>query len=238
MTSRLLVPTVGLLDWQRLLCNPQKQWRKGRSAYELAVAWETARHTARGLPRDVADVLDRSPDLRDAQLLLAVPEHQVVLDGGGHQSQTDLWGLLRTPAGLVSIAVEAKAGEGFDKQVAAWLRDATPQSGKPERLEQLCRVLNIDERQARGCRYQLLHRTAAAILEAKRFGIARALLLVQSFCPDARAVRDYCAFGDRLGVALAENAVVSAGHRDGVDLWLAWVASSPEADQALSDALA
>lgn len=40
MTSRLLVPTVGLMDWQRLLCNPQKQWRKGRSAYELAVAWE------------------------------------------------------------------------------------------------------------------------------------------------------------------------------------------------------
>lgn len=229
--SRFLVPTLGPSDWRRLLADPQKHWRQGKSAYELAVAWEAARHSARGLPKDVADLLDSNPDLRGAELLLSVPEHQVVLQGGGHASQTDLWALLRTPAGLVSAAVEGKAGEGFDKPVSVWLQDAKPRSGKPQRLKQLCHLLEITEVQAHRCRYQLLHRTAAAIIEAQRFGITRALLLVQSFVRNPESVADFRRFGEELGAAACENRVVCVGYRAGVQLWLAWATSSPASNQ-------
>lgn len=239
MTSRLLVPTIGPADWRRLLADPAKQWKAGRSAYEVAVAWESARRTPRGLPKDVADVLDRCEDLRDAHLLFGIPEHQVVLEGGGHASQTDLWALLRTPVGLVSMAVEGKAGEGFGQRVDEWLKDASPRSGKPRRLAQLCRILALSEDRAHGCVYQLLHRSAAAILEAQRFGIDRAVLLVHSFLPEGHgSMTDFKAFGEQLGVHLAENEIVSAGVRDSVQLLVGCITSAPATDAQVRAAVA
>src|SRR5689334_2269939 len=141
--TRLLIPTSGPSDWRRLLADPGKQWVKGRSALELAVSWEAARRAARGIPADVAAVLDLHSQLAGAVLLIGIPEHQVQFDGGGHASQTDLWALLRAPVGLVSMSVEAKAGEGFDRTVAAWLADAKPTSGKPARFAQLKSILGI-----------------------------------------------------------------------------------------------
>ncbi len=108
---RLFVPTFGPSDWRRLLADPEKQWRSAKSAYESAVAWEAARSDARGLPPDVAGLLDTHEAFRGATLLLGIPEHQVPLDGGGHASQTDFWALLDAPIGVTSVAVEAKAGE-------------------------------------------------------------------------------------------------------------------------------
>src|SRR5687768_16820125 len=103
---RLLIPTKGVEDWRRLLADPDRHWRQGKSAYELAAAWESAARTERGLPEDVAAVLDQSDELRGAQLLIGIPEHQVSLEGGGHASQTDLWAMLQTAShGFVSMAV-------------------------------------------------------------------------------------------------------------------------------------
>ncbi len=198
---RLFVPTKGVEDWRTGLADPDRQWRKGKSAYELAVVWERARSSERGLPSDVAKVLDKTPEFVGAQLLLGIPEHKVPLDGGGHASQTDLWGLLATRQGTVSMAVEGKAGEPFGQLVSEWLADASPQSGKPARLRQVCGLLGITEDRAQGLRYQFLHRTAAAILEAQRFGLRHALLLVQSFSPDADALSDFADFGRELGAA-------------------------------------
>src|SRR5947207_11246123 len=109
--KRIFVPTMGPSDWRRLLADPERHWVKGRSALELAVSWEAARRSVRGLPPALGKLLDSSPTFSGSALLLAVPEHQVVLKGGGHASQTDLWALLRGPLGLISMAVEAKAGE-------------------------------------------------------------------------------------------------------------------------------
>jgi hypothetical protein len=121
-------------------------------------------------------LFDAVPEFRGASLLLGLPEHRVTLPGGGHASQTDLWALVATPAEVISLAVEAKAGESFDKHVRDWLieeprADARPRraSGKPARLEFLCRTLDIQPDRAQGCRYQLMHRSVAAILEARRF---------------------------------------------------------------------
>lgn len=237
MNQRIFVPTFGPSNWRLLLADPNRQWRQGKSAYELAITWEATRNSDRGMPLDVADVLDGVPELRDARLAIGIPEHQVTLDGGGHASQTDPWALLRTQSELISVAVEGKAGEGFDRPVPEWLRDASPRSGKPKRLEQLCRVLGISEQQAHLCRYQLLHRTAVAILEARRFKAAHALLLVQSFVADPDSVADFKCFGEQFGVIVHENAAVSAGVRDGVSLWLAWVTSRPATDEVVRAAL-
>src|SRR5438105_13788719 len=108
--NRIFVPTSGTSDWRRLLADPARHWVQGRSALELAVAWEEASKTPRGLPAAVAQLLDSHPQFRGATLLLAIPEHKVQLDGGGHDSQNDLWALLRAPVGLLSVTVEAKAG--------------------------------------------------------------------------------------------------------------------------------
>ena len=163
------------------------------------------------------------PELAGARLLLGIPEHQVQLEGGGHASQTDLWALLETPVGVVSAAIEAKAGEPFDKSVTEWLEGASEKSGKPVRLQQLCEILRFEKEQAHRCRYQLLHRAVAAILEARRFGLKHAMFLVQSFAADAQSASDFRCFGDQLGVVVGENQIVLAGERSGVQLWVGWV---------------
>ena len=88
------------------------------------------------------------PAFAECSLLLGLPEHQVSLTGGGHASQTDLVALLATSRGVVSLAVEGKAGERFDKPVPEWLADASERSGKPARLRQLCEVLTLSDAQA------------------------------------------------------------------------------------------
>ena len=227
--NRLFVPTMGPSDWRRLLADPGKQWVEAKSAYEAAVSWEAARKTPRGIPPSLAAVLDSNEHFRDASLLLGIPEHQVALKGGGHASQTDFWALISAPIGVVSTAIEAKAGEPFDKTVRNWIAGAKPNSGKPDRLKQLCELLRIAEPDAMECRYQLMHRPAAAILEAKRFQLTSALFLVQAFGPNEDSFRDYLAWAKLLGVAAGDGALQEAGKYDGVTLWVGWV-SSPAAD--------
>lgn len=178
---RLFVPSWGPSDWRRLLANPGSQWVRRKSAYELAVAWEAARGTARGLPDRVAAILDTHDTTKCARLILGLPELQVSLPGGGHASQTDLWALLRADTRLVSMAVESKSGEPFDRPVSAWLSDAKEGSGKPARLEALRAILAVGSLELGHIRYQLLHRCASAILLAREYSACAAVLLIQAF---------------------------------------------------------
>lgn len=221
---RLFVPTMGPSDWRRLLADPQKHWRESKSAYEAAVAWEAARKTLRGLPPEMEAVFDSHDAFRGASLLLGLPEHQVELEGGGHASQTDFWALLAAPIlGTISMAVEAKAGEPFDKTVSEWLAGKKESSGKPTRLAQLCRVLAMEESLSMNCRYQLMHRPVAAILEAKRFRLDNALFMVQAFGKNERSFQDYRNWAAVLGVEGKQGSIERAGKYDGVDLWIGWV---------------
>lgn len=221
-----MVPTLGPSDWRRLLADPSRHWRAKRSAYELAVAWEAARLSDRGLPPDAAALLDSCDAFRDAKLLLGIPEHQVDLAGGGHASQTDLWALLSCQGGAISMSVEAKAGEPFDDIVSTWLSKASPRSGKPRRLDQLCDVLSVSKEQVLGCRYQLLHRAAVALLEARRFHARHAILLVHSFAKDETAYGDFRAFCRVLDVEVDEGTLVRVGLRHEVEFWAGWLSSS------------
>ena len=78
----IYIPTKGSPSWQPFLADPALHWKRGRSAMELAVSWELATNTSRGLPREVASVLDQNDATRDSHLIFATPEHKVELPGG------------------------------------------------------------------------------------------------------------------------------------------------------------
>jgi hypothetical protein len=40
--GKFFVPSQGSASWREFLANPEKQWKKGYSAYELATSWENA----------------------------------------------------------------------------------------------------------------------------------------------------------------------------------------------------
>jgi hypothetical protein len=227
--TRILIPTKGADDWRQFLAKPEAQWRAGYSAYELAHCWEAAA----GFPPAVRAALDRAPDavLSDLELLLAVPEHQVPLPGGRRPSQTDLWVLARTSVGdVVSVTVEGKVAEPFDAIVGDWLaREGEPSDGKLERLDFLCTTLGLARDGVGHLRYQLLHRAASALIEAKRFGARHALMLVHSFSSDDEWFSDYTAFAEALGAeeTPAIGTIVAVGPRAGISLYLGWVKDAP-----------
>jgi len=222
--NRVYVPARGLEDWKARLAAPERHWRPGFSAHSLALTWHrAASETSSGIPADVAAVLATVPTLSKVELLLALPEHEVPLPGGRRPSQTDLWLLGRSAAGLVSIAVEGKVNESFGPPLSEWLADAS--EGKRRRLDLICKLLGISTPPGR-TRYQLLHRTASAVLEAQRFTAFQALMLVHSFSQSDAWLSDYQGFLNLFGVSGGVNQVVSAGVRSGIRLYLGWIRSA------------
>jgi hypothetical protein len=213
----ILIPTKGPEDWKHLLADPDLHWKKGYSAYALAHRWEKAK----GFPIEIKEAFESVPSLEDVELLLAIPEHKVSLPGGGAASQNDIFCLARTRHDLVSIMVEGKVNEPFGPLVKEWYVD--PSSGKVKRLRFLCRTLGLDPDQVQEVRYQLLHRTASAILEAKRFKAIKAAVLVHSFSPTYTWFEDYAAFADLFGTYTRMDQVHSAGKIGDIDLYLAWI---------------
>jgi hypothetical protein len=125
------------------------------------------------------------------------------------------------------MAVEAKAGEAFDRTIAEWLADAKATSGKPVRLKQLREVLGLQIELPGTLRYQLLHRAASAVLEAERFGASDALLLVQSFASDPDSLSAFSQFGRQLGCECSAGMVVGGPTLGGMRLHLAWLDCEP-----------
>ena len=237
--NRLYVPTLGPTDWRRLLADPSSQWEPKKSALEMAVCWESARGTPRGLPPEVAAALDTVPELHGATLVLGLPEHKVMIEGGGHASQNDLWALLRTGAQLVSVAVEAKAGEPLDNLVDVWLEKGNDRSRKPHRLAALQKHLGIVDINVGQLRYQLLHRTASALIEAERFRATSAVMLVHSFnrTADQTSWEDYCRFAEALGGIALENRITATNVSTCVPLFLGWITSLPADENRLRTAM-
>jgi hypothetical protein len=237
--KRLFVPTLGPTDWRRLLADPETQWEPGKSALEMAVAWEAARRSDRGLPQDVADALDSSPDLSGAKLVIGLPEHEVTMTGGGHASKNDLWTLLRKDDHFFSMAVEAKAGEPLDDYVQDWLTKSQGRTRKPERLRALQERLGLVDRDVLSIRYQLLHRAASALIEADRFKAKAAILLIQSFNreEDAGSWDDCLRFGEILEMSLCSGQVGLTKVRTTVPLYFGWVSSQPASEERLRSAL-
>ena len=203
-------------DARAYLADPIKHWRPHHSALELATAWIGAG----GVPPGVARVLDSCSTYAGCRLVEGFFEREVALKTKGRPSQTDLLALVQLADGYGVIAVEGKAREPFGDLVSTW----NDGPGKQKRLDQLCDELGLDPSRVGGLRYQLLHRTVSALMEARRYGSREALMLVHSFDPDDSSLDAYQAFATALGLGNAEtDAITSSTIRDGVSLRLGWV---------------
>ena len=207
-------------DWKSKLADPNKHWKFGYSARTLAYSWMEAQ----GFPISVRDVFQKSdyPLFRNIEFLLGIIEHEVPLPGGRHPSQNDIFVLAKSQKNLVSIAVEGKVSESFGKNIAEWFKNES--AGKAVRIKFLCETLGLNKDSIQGIRYQLLHRTTSALLEARRFNASTALMLVHSFSQKNDGFHDYSRFAKHLGVMTPQlNTLHFAKRIDNIDLYLAWV---------------
>ena len=193
-------------------------WKQGRSAKAMADSW----FAANDLPPPVRAVLEQAPEFKGAELVDAWLERATDLgDGRGSASQTDLLAVLGLDDGLAVMGVEAKVTESFGPTVAEWIADAS--AGKHARLEKLCALFGLDAGNVGDLRYQLFHRTAAAIYEARRYRACRAVMMVHSFCAEATSLGDYLAFFERLGASGAGRDKLGGPVGVGdVTLWTGW----------------
>lgn len=221
--KRIFVPTRNGSDWQRLLAKPELHWKSGRSAMTAAACWDDA---ADRLPRDIAQVLSGSgvPELKDLRLLLAIPEWEVPLPGGSRPSFTDVLAVATNRSGLCTIAVEAKAGEDFGPTIAARTLEAS--AGQESRLAYLQELLGRQFHAA--IRYQLLHRTASAIIVARDFHAETTVMLVHAWNSTPEQRRDFEAFSEAMGAEERGPNVRAIARSDAPSLFLAWCDGAPE----------
>lgn len=228
--SKILIPSGGAEDWQRLLAEPDKHWRSGYSAKALAHCWEAAA----GFPPSVQAIFDgsRFEEFHGLEMLIGIPEHRVPLPGGRRASQTDLFVLARAHDGLAAIAVEGKVAEPFGPLVRDWIAptpssiegepDIAPSEGKRERLTFLCSRLGLAADDIADARYQLVHRSVSALIEARRFAARYAVMLVHSFSERDDSFADYERFAAMLGADTARDELFAARVPGDVPLYLGW----------------
>ncbi|HBS35153.1 MAG TPA: hypothetical protein DEA50_08775 [Parvularcula sp.] len=153
-------------------------------------------------------------------MLLAVPEFKTSLPGGGAASQSDIFCIVKAGSEIIAATIEAKVAESFGETVGEWL--ASPTLGKQRRLDYICRLLDISVTPEAGLRYQLFHRSAAAIVEAQRFGFGDAAMIVHSFSPTNQWIDDFQAFRRALGLMANPLEPASTRLKVGVNLTLGW----------------
>ena len=217
--KRIFVPTVSGSDWQKLLAEPVLHWKPGKSAMSAAVCWEAAKDR---LPAEIEAFLESSDEaaLHSLKLLLAIPEWEVPLPGGETSSHTDVLAVARNNDGLVVVAVEAKVDEEFGPTLGEKRRGAS--AGQLARLDYLHSVLSLPSPLPDALRYQLLHRTASAVLIARDFHAATAVMLVQSFSPEDRWRDDFQAFASALGAPQETGEPLRIPGHSHPSLFLAW----------------
>ena len=215
----ILVPAKTSEDWKGFLAEPDKHWKDGFSAKSLADKWQNSY----GLPSKVQNLLMSSQDnhFEGLKMLFGIPEFKVMLPGGGRASQNDLFVLARTNKDLVTIMVEGKVSESFGPLVYEWKINSS--EGKKQRLKFLCNLLSLDEGKVNNIRYQLLHRTASAILTAQRFHCKTGVVLVHSFSKENKSFDDYHSFLELYNFNAQIDKVTEPFDIQGITLYWAWV---------------
>jgi len=154
---------------------------------ELAKAW--FRTGEPSCPEEMRVLLDSHEATRGVVLLSGRPEYVTPLPERGEGRNHDLWLLGRTPAGQVTVCVEAKAAEPFGERLGKQLQTARkrqPRTGAPDRAKALLKVLfggapNPEADPWRDVRYQLITALAGTALQALRDGSAAAVLIIHEF---------------------------------------------------------
>jgi hypothetical protein len=126
-------------------------------------------------------------------------------------------------ADLIAISVEGKGDEPFGPTLDERRGDAS--SGIQERIAYLLDLLHLPSNVPGSIRYQLLHRTAAAIKAADQFRARQAVMLVHSFSqekPHGKWFEDFQAFARLFGSAPRPDELVKIGLFGTVELHLGW----------------
>lgn len=215
--SKILIPSSGPNAWQQFLAKPNLQWVTGYSARTLAYSWEAAS----GLPPEIADLTFAA--FGPGELLFAIPEHKTALPGGRRESQSDVLALVRHGAGLATYTIEGKVDEPFGPTVDEWMVDAS--DGKRERLDFILGLLGI-ARCPGDIRYQLLHRTASALVEADKFDAKFAGMIVHSFSPEHRWREEFDRFVSLMGWSHEEGQPIRLEVPSGKTLTLGWASGN------------
>lgn len=216
-------------DWATAQARSPRHWKAGRSAMLLAQAWGGSW----GVPWRVRLALEQAPPLRGFVAEEGIVEHPTPMPGFGRPSMTDLAVVGRVGGQPVVLGVEGKVSEDFGPLVAPWLRaGSSPGSlaNRTRRVHQLATTLGLSPALCGPLRYQLLHRTCAALALARSQGASVGMLLVHSFLPAEHPQNhwaDFHAFASALGVsAPAPDRPARVGLRDGVELWVGWVSDA------------
>jgi hypothetical protein len=184
----------------------------------LAQCWESAT----GFPPEIAIALRSSgaQEIADAELLLGIPEYEVALPGGDRPSQTDLMVFARSRAGLIVFAIEGKVDEEFGPTVGA--KRGERSEGVDRRLAGLNQILGLSQPVNDKIRYQLLHRTASALLTAERFDASTAVMLVHSFSRKGLWFDDFVVFASLFGIVAEPGRVFRTQTAVARPLFLGW----------------
>ena len=112
--------------------------------------------------------------------------------------------------------------EEFGPTLQGKRAEASP--GQTDRMDYLHKVLGLATSLPDTIRYQLLHRTASALLTADQFHAQAAVMLVHSFSPTARWHADYSAFCSALSSKALSDHICVVPQFDRPKLYLAWCA--------------
>lgn len=227
----ILTNPPGLNGWRSLLADPNKQWKTGFSAKELAQSWEDAK--GKGFPPKVRKALDNASDAAIAGLepLIAIPEFKVPLPGGNRPSQNDIFCLARSASNApVTIMVEGKANESFGPTIGEWKKNAS--SGKLRRLQFLIQKIGLPVQAPDSLRYQLLHRAASTVITGEQYRAGAAILLIHSFSKDLAGWPDFIAFANLFGVNPVVGKVERFAGNSSVPLFGVWIKDRPWSAQS------
>ena len=148
----------------------------------------------------------------------------MALPGGDTTSSTDVLAICRNESGLCIVAVEAKVLEDFGPLLED--KRNSPSSNQERRLAYLHDLLGVPTFDD-GIRYQLLHRTASALLTAQQFHAHCAVMLVHAFGTPVQRRSDFTAFCAAMGSAEISAGVWRAPRKTGPNLYLAWCDGDP-----------
>ena len=183
-------------DWEEWALPPERkarQWKEGRSEFELARCWTMSGAVA--VPPEITRVLDLHEGTRHTLINRGRTQHETPLPFGDRAPRChDLMLLGERDGGVTAICVEAKADEPFGRTVAEELREARKRPGTrfPERLDWLTSsLLGIPSFRNPGgldlsdavtdLRYQLFTAVAGTLIEAQARQAKTAILLIHEF---------------------------------------------------------
>ena len=218
--EKFYIPTKKPEDWISLLAD-EKHWRPGYSAMALAHSWQGEK----GFPARVKDVFQNSGEtlFKNLEFLRGFPEYKVSLKGGSRASQNDIFVLAKNDDDLLVIMVEGKVRESFGGLISEWGAAKDTKTNKTKRLEFLLKELHLENKPLDGIRYQLLHRTASALIEAKKLNAKYALMLVHSFSQKYEHFSDYERFLTLFGLKGEKDSISGPVSIGKVTLYFGWV---------------